>query len=108
MTHVSIDISEASERHVVVTIAGEIDLATAPLLAGTLGWYRDCDIVVDLGAVTLLDASGLTALIRTHNRLRSTGHRLRTTGERASVLAVLRVTGLLDTLHGPVEEDPAP
>ena len=63
-------------------IAGEIDLATAPLLAGALRWYTECDVIVDLSAVRLLDSSGLTVLIRTQKRLRQTGHTLRTTGER--------------------------
>ena len=81
MTQVSIDIREAGERHVVVAIAGEIDLATAPVLEGALRWYTECDVIVDLSAVRLLDASGLTALIRAQKRLRRTGHTLRTTGE---------------------------
>jgi anti-anti-sigma factor len=92
MTHVRIDIREADAPDVVVAVAGEIDLATAPLLEDTLRWYTDCDIVVDLSALTLLDASGLTALIRSHQRLRQTGHTLRTTGERNAVLAAMTVT----------------
>jgi len=99
MMHFSIDINEAAEREVVVAVAGEIDLATAPLLEDTLRWYMDCDVIVDLSAVALLDASGLTALIRTRKRLRQTGHTLRTTGERGAVLAAMTVTGLVDTFH---------
>ena len=106
MTHVSIAISEAEERDVVV-VTGEIDLATAPLLEGTLRWYLDRDVIVDLSAVTLLDASGLTALIRTRKRLRQSGHTLRTTGERGAVLSAMTVTGLLDTFHGRIADDPA-
>ena len=100
MMHFSIDINEAAEREVVVAVAGEIDLATAPLLEGTLRWYVDCDIIVDLSAVTFLDASGLTAFIRSHKRLRQTGHTLRTTGERSAVLTTMTVTGLVDMFHG--------
>ena len=108
MTHVSIDIREAGDGHVVVAVAGEIDLATAPLLEGTLRWYTECDLIVDLSAVTLLDASGLTVLIRTRKRLRQTGHTLGTTGERGAVLAAMNVTGLLDTFHTRIAEGPAP
>lgn len=107
MTQVSIDIREPGERKVVVAIAGEIDLATAPLLAGVLRWYAECDVIVDLSAVSLLDASGLTALIRTQKRLQRTGHTLRTTGESGTVLTVMRITGLLDTMHSRVGEDGA-
>src|SRR4051794_24066020 len=106
MTHVSIDISEAGDRHVVLAVVGEIDLATAPLLEGALRAYTDCDVVVDLSAVTLLDAAGLTALIRTRTRLRQVGRSLRTTGERGAVLAAMNVTGLADTFHGRIADDP--
>ncbi len=99
------DISEPGDRNAVVAVAGEIDLATAPLLEGALRWYKDCDIIVDLSAVTLLDASGLTALIRTRKRLRQTGHTLRTTGERGAVLAAMNATGLLDPFHGGTAEE---
>jgi anti-sigma B factor antagonist len=107
MTHVSIDIREERDRHAVVAVAGEIDLATAPLLEGTLRWYRECDLIVDLSAVTLLDASGLTALIRTRKRLRQTGHTLQTTGERGPVLMAMNVTGLVATFHRRIAEGPA-
>ncbi len=100
MTCVNIDIREIDDRRVIVAVAGEIDLATAPLLEGILGWYPECDVVVELSAVTLLDASGLTALIRTCKRSRKVGHTLRTTGERGAVLAAMRVTGLADVFHG--------
>jgi len=100
MTPVSIDIGEQDERHVVVAVVVDIDLATAPVLERTLRWYTECDVIVDLSAVTLLDASGLTALVRTHTRLRKTGHSLRTTGERGVVLAAITTTALLDMFHG--------
>ena len=109
MTQISIDIREAGEGRSSWPIAGEIDLATAPLLAGALRWYTECDVIVDLSAVTLLDASGLTVLIRTRKRLRRTGHTLRTTGESGGVLAAMRVAGLVDTFHRRSAEDaPAP
>ncbi len=99
MTHVSIAINEEDAGHVVVVVSGEIDLATAPLLERTLRWYIDCDVVVDLSAVTLFDAAGLTVLVRTRKRSRRMGHTLRTTGERGAVLAAMRVTGLADLFH---------
>jgi anti-sigma B factor antagonist len=106
MPQVSIDVREVGE-HVVVAIAGEIDLATAPLLAGALRWYRECDVIVDLSAVRLLDASGLTVLIHAQKRLRRTGHTLRTTGESGIVLAAIRIAGLEDAFHSRPTEDPA-
>ena len=100
MTQIGIDVGEPRERHIVAAIVGEIDLATAPLLAGVLGWYTECNVLVDLSAARLLDASGLTVLIRIRERLRRTGHTFRTTGESGVVLAAMRITGLLDPFHG--------
>jgi anti-anti-sigma factor len=99
MAKLSIDVSECAQRQVVVAVTGEVDLATAPLLADALLRYTECDVVVDLSAVEFLDASGLTTLVRTHKRLRQTGHALRTTGERDAVLTVMRITGLMDIFH---------
>ena len=100
MTQLTIDVTEKSRREVLVAVAGEVDMATAPLLARTLRWYPDCDVVVDLSAVAFLDSAGLTALIQAHKRLRQTGHTLRTTGERDGALTVMRITGLLEIFHG--------
>jgi anti-anti-sigma factor len=87
MTHISIDIREPDEWQVVVAVSGEIDLATAPPLGAALRWYPECDpecdVVLDLSAVRILDASGLTEFIRAQKQLNRTGHTLRTTGEAA-------------------------
>jgi len=101
MTQVTIDVREAGERLVVVAIAGEIDMATAPLLAGALRWYTACDVIVDLSAVEFLDSSGLAVLIHARKQLLETGHTLRTIGERDIVLGAMKIAGLADTFHGP-------
>jgi anti-anti-sigma factor len=51
----------------VVEVAGEIDLSTAPGLETRLTTainYATAVLVVDLEAVTFMDAAGLTALLR--------------------------------------------
>jgi anti-anti-sigma factor len=83
-----------------VALAGEIALETAPFLARALRWYPDCDVIVDLSAVRLLAASGLSVLIRAQRQLLQTGHTLRTTGESGIVRRAIRITGLEDTFHG--------
>ena len=105
-TNVGIDVRERSRDRVVVAIAGEIDLATSPFLSEALSCYERCDVVVDLGAVRILDASGLAVLIRTRQRLRRTGHALRTTGERGGVLAAITAVGLVDAFHPSSEHEP--
>ena len=102
MRQLTIDVREGSPRQVVMAIAGEVDIATAPQLERALLRYTDCDVIVDLTAVTFLDSSGLTALIQAYKRLQQAGHALRTTGEREGVLAVMKVAGLMDIFHGSI------
>jgi anti-sigma B factor antagonist len=59
---------------IVVTVAGEVDMATAGLLWQAL--EDACDragsagcVVVDMADTTFIDSSGLAVLIRTHKRL---------------------------------------
>ncbi len=65
--HTTVDGSGA----VVVTVAGEVDMTTAPGLTkafdGVAGSVRK--VVVDLGGVTFLDSSGLNALVRGRREL---------------------------------------
>jgi anti-sigma B factor antagonist len=85
---------------VVVVVAGEIDMATAPRLGACLAGHTDRDVVVDLAGVTFLGSSGLSTLVSARRALRAAGHTLRTTGERDHVRTVLEVAGLLGPLHG--------
>ena len=54
----------------VVAVAGEVDLVTAPRLLTALqdALASGRTVAVDLGAVTFLDSSGLNALIEAHKR----------------------------------------
>jgi anti-sigma B factor antagonist len=99
MRQLSIDVRSRGARHVVIAVAGEIDMATAPELADALRPYGQCDVTVDLAAVEFLDSSGMTVLIHARKRLRQTGHSLRTTNERRNVLAAMNAAGLVETFH---------
>lgn len=63
----------------VVTVAGEIDLATAPYLERGLESVlarADTDIVLDLAGVSYMEASGLTVLLAIRSRLFESKRRL--------------------------------
>src|SRR5690349_17491009 len=64
VTQLGIDVTEAKPGQVVVAVAGEVDMATAPLLERALLRYTECDVIVDLDAVEFLDSSGLRVLIK--------------------------------------------
>jgi anti-sigma B factor antagonist len=100
----SIAVRQDGEARVVVEVAGEVDMATAPQLGEVLGAQRGVDLVVDLSGVPFLDSSGLSVLVRTRADLSGTGRTLRVTGEQDNVRKILEVTGLLGPLHGDGEE----
>ncbi|HEY3725237.1 MAG TPA: STAS domain-containing protein [Acidimicrobiia bacterium] len=89
------------DDHAVVSVAGEVDLATAPAVQrdafATLA-LPISRITVDLSGVTFLDSSALNLLVRVKRRAaeRSIGFELTGLSERA--LQLLRITGLSQLL----------
>jgi anti-sigma B factor antagonist len=104
----------------VVSVAGELDIATAEqaysfiteVIDGpikgfkeTTGFTGTAPVTVDLSGVTFCDASGLGALARLARYARAAGRQLRLTSARPSVMKIIRITGLdrvFPELHPPV------
>jgi anti-sigma B factor antagonist len=81
----------------VVTVRGEVDLATSPRLREELidALARSArGLVVDLAEVGFLDSTGLGVLAGAHRRAKADGRFFRLVCARREVLDVLRVTGL--------------
>jgi anti-sigma B factor antagonist len=100
MAQLRFDIQPQGPDRVVIAVAGEIDLASAPDLTSCLSEHPDRDVVLDLSEVTFLDSSGISALVHAQQTLHASGHTLGTTSERDHVRKVLEIAGLADTLHG--------
>lgn len=86
------------ERHdgtMVVSVAGEVDMATAPELREWLA-QTGGHVIVDLRAVSFLDSSGIGALVEASSRLVEAGGDLRLRKPQPIVRQVLEVTGLAD------------
>jgi anti-sigma B factor antagonist len=82
----------------VVEAAGEIDLATAGLLAEHLDAATagpEPDVLVDLRGVGFFDCSGLRVLCRADSRARSRGGRVRVISDAPSIRRLLHGAGLL-------------
>lgn len=81
---------------VVVTLSGELDIYTVP------GFRREvadldpsqCAVVIEMSEVTLIDSSGLGALVGLRNRALHAGRRVGIAGPSPRVMRVLEVTGL--------------
>jgi anti-sigma B factor antagonist len=104
----SIAVRQDGETRVVVAVAGEVDMATAPQLEQVLAGHTGVDVVVDLAGVPFLDSSGLSVLVKTRAYVEGSGRTLRVTGEQDNVRKILEVTGLLGPLHGDGNAPPGP
>jgi len=59
---------------------------------------------VDLGGVTFLDCTGISALVAARNAAVQAGRQMRVTRPQPIVGRVLEVTGLLDVLTAPIDQ----
>ncbi len=87
-----------------IRVAGEVDICVAAPLGDALvravtsrGVRR---VVVDLGAVTFLDASGIGVLLGAHGLASGRGCRLQVRGARGFILDVQRLSGAVPALTG--------
>ena len=81
----------------VITLAGEVDVYTAPALRTRLVEAVDsgCSaLVVDMSAVDFIDSSGLGVLVSVLKRVREQDATMTVVADREIVLKVFRITGL--------------
>ena len=82
-----------------VTVAGEIDMQTAPQFAETLLQFANGSVTVDLRDVTFMDSSGIHALLQVHTQIRQRNACFAITGASARVQRVLDIAGLANILN---------
>jgi anti-sigma B factor antagonist len=90
---------ETTNRYCVVTVAGEVDMATAPSLRDRLNEAIDDGtplLVVDLSSVTFIDSTGLGVLIGASKRVGVTDGALRLVIAEPRILKLFEITGLMD------------
>jgi anti-sigma B factor antagonist len=92
-----------------MSVAGEIDLYTAPRLHGELIAVLTGDtpvrLVIDMSGVEFCDSTGMNVLLAAHRRAHEQGGDLELAAPRAGVRKILQVTGL-ETVFA-VIDDPA-
>jgi anti-anti-sigma factor len=81
-----------------VTVAGEIDIASVPALRRHLLSLPDCSTILELSGVELLSAAGLTELVDLRDRLTRADARLALAAAPRLVRRVLVIAGLADTM----------
>jgi anti-anti-sigma factor len=82
----------------VVTIAGEIDIASVPALRRHLHGVPACHTVLELSGVQLLSAAGVTELVDLCERLTRADAALAVAAAPPAVRRVLAITGLATTI----------
>jgi anti-sigma B factor antagonist len=85
-----------------VVLAGELDMATAPELAGVLDQIvarGPCDVALDFSGLSFIDSSGIAVLVEAQHRLVAEGRALSIRAPRRSARRVFEIAGLLDFLH---------
>lgn len=87
---------EGMDGSMVVFAAGEIDLATSPTLREVMVEAVESQrhLIVDLSAVSFLDSTGLSVLLRTNQRIAATHKSMSLVGPTGIVAKVLRITGV--------------
>lgn len=79
----------------VVAVAGELDIASAPLLAWHLSELASrlrTRVVLDLAALDFCDCAGLSVLLRAHRRDAASGGWLRLCRPKPTIQRTLRIT----------------
>jgi anti-sigma B factor antagonist len=84
---------------VVLTIQGEIDVATVGSLRARLADACERDVTIDLRRVTFLDCLGLKVLLEQHERSTQRGLRVDFVQGPPAVRRVFEATGTLDQLN---------
>lgn len=105
--------SLATQDTVVVTVSGELDMATSDVLAGVLADALNepgiAQLLVDARSITFCDSSGLNALVRAHHAAASRDVCLRVVEPPDRLRMIMEITCLLDLLTaGQVSEQRTP
>jgi anti-anti-sigma factor len=89
----------AAAGGVILTVQGEIDIATVDSLRARLAGAGDGDLTVDLRRVGFLDCLGLKLLLEQHEHSTAHGRRIDFVQGPPAVRRVFELTGVLDRLN---------
>jgi anti-anti-sigma factor len=91
-----------SQNHAtVVAVRGELDLASSPALEEELERVAELDsslVVIDLRELEFMDSTGLSILLKAHQRAEHAGQRFGVVNGPQQVQRLLSLTGVADRL----------
>ena len=89
------------DQATVISISGELDLASSPALEEELERVAQSDaqlVVIDLRELEFMDSTGLSVLVRAHQRAEENGRRLGLVNGSQQVQRLLTLTGVAERL----------
>lgn len=93
----NVDVSTIGDIRV-VSLSGELDIASSPRVVEVLADMGDTQVLVDLRKVDFIDSSGLKMLVSEEKRLKASGSSLTlVVSEEGSVRRLLDITRLSDS-----------
>lgn len=99
-SHFRVEVRHA-DATTVISVSGELDLASSPALEEELERVAQSDaqlVVVDLRGLEFMDSTGLSVLVRAHQRAEENGRRLGLINGSQQVQRLLTLTGVADRL----------
>ncbi len=99
-SHFRVEVRNA-DATAVISVSGELDLASSPALEEELERVAQSDaqvVIVDLRNLEFMDSTGLSVLVRAHQRAEEDGRRLGLVNGSQQVQRLLTLTGVADRL----------
>jgi len=99
-SHFRVEVRDA-DATTVISVSGELDLASSPALEEELERVAQSDaqlVVVDLRNLEFMDSTGLSVLVRAHQRAEENGRRLGLVNGSQQVQRLLTLTGVAERL----------
>jgi anti-sigma B factor antagonist len=99
-SHFRVEVRNA-DATTVISVSGELDLASSPALEEELERVSQSDaqlVVVDLRNLEFMDSTGLSVLVRAHQRAEENGRRLGLVNGSQQVQRLLTLTGVAERL----------
>ena len=96
---ITLSTQTGADGAVTVTVVGEVDTFTAPVLRSSLDSQLEQsprELIIDLSGVQFLGSAGLAVLVETQKAARSRDVALRLIATTRAVTRPLEVTGLID------------
>lgn len=89
------------EQATLIAVSGELDLASSPALQEELDRVASSDshlLIIDLRELDFMDSTGLSVLVRAHQRAEEGGRQLAMVKGPQQVQRLLSLTGVADRL----------